>query len=138
MNIFNKYLFVLFILLGLTIPTFAQHKITGRVIDENGEPLPYSHVVLLSPADSTLQYYDVADKKGIYELIRIKPGNYLMQFSFVTKKLVWKNITIPSDLGENFGDTKMEPELMEEVVVTAEYIPIKIAQDTTTFNAKAF
>jgi hypothetical protein len=138
MNIYNKYLFVLFILFGLTIPSLAQHKITGRVIDENGEPLAYSHVVLLSPADSTLQYYDVADKKGTYELIRIKPGNYLMQFSFVTKKLIWKTVTIPSNKGENFGDTKMEPVLTEEVIVTAEYVPIKITQDTTTFNAKAF
>jgi len=132
----NLFLFVL--ILGFVVQGFAQHKIKGRVLDENGEPLLYSHVVLLSPADSTLQYYDVADKKGIYELIRVKPGNYVMQFSFVTKKLVWKNITIPSDLGENFGDTKMNPALMDEVIVTAEYVPIKITQDTTTFNAKAF
>ena len=32
----------------------------------------------------------------------------------------------------------MEPALVGEIVVTAEYVPIKIEQDTTTFNAKAF
>ncbi len=132
------FLFIVVILLGSAIPCFAQHKIKGRIIDENGEPLPYSHVVLLNPADSTLQYYDIADKKGLYELTRIKSGNYLMQFSFVTKKLIYEEVTIPSDLGEDFGDKMMEPALLDEYVVTAEYVPIKIEQDTVTFNAKAF
>ena len=133
-----RFLFIVVILLGSVIPGLAQYKIKGRIIDENSDPLPYAHVVLLNPADSTLQYYDVADKNGLYELIRINPGKYLMQFSFVTKKLIWEEVRIPSSLGENFGDKMMEPALLDEYIVTAEYVPIKIDQDTVTFNAKAF
>ena len=70
------------IALGLSIPCFAQHSIEGRVIDEWGEPLTYAHVVLLDPVDSTLQYYDITDNWGYYQLKGIKPGDYLMQFSF--------------------------------------------------------
>jgi hypothetical protein len=126
------------IILGLAIPSFAQHSIRGRVIDEIGEPLTYANVVLLNPVDSTLLYFDVADKEGYYEIKNIKSDHYLVQYSFVTKKSIYEAITIPSDLGEDFGDKVMEAQPMGEVVVTAEYIPIRFSQDTVSFNAKAF
>ncbi|MCK4578700.1 MAG: outer membrane beta-barrel protein, partial [Candidatus Marinimicrobia bacterium] len=139
-KMFSNYrpLFVIIITLGSSIPLFAQHSIEGRVIDENGEPLTYANVVLLSPADSTLQYFDVADKEGYYHIKNIKPGNYLMQYSFVTKEIIYEKVIIPSDLGEDFGDKVMQTAMMDEVLVTAEYVPIRFNQDTVTFNAKAF
>lgn len=133
------WLFIMVIVSGSSIPCFAQHSIKGRVLDENGEPLTYANVVLLSPADSTLQYYDVADSKGHYQIENIEPGDYLMQFSFVTKEAIYENVTIPSDAGEDFGEKVMKSSAtMDEVVVAAEYIPIQIEQDTVAFNAKAF
>jgi hypothetical protein len=120
------------------IPCFAQHSIKGRVIDENGEPLTYANVVLLDPADSTLLYFDVADKEGYYEIRNVKSDQYIIQYSFVTKKPIYEAITIPSDLGRDLGDKMMEPEPVDGVVVTAEYVPIRFTQDTVAFNAKAF
>lgn len=133
-------LLIILITVGLSIPCFPQHSIKGRVINENGEPLVYAQIVLLNPADSTLQYYDVADKKGNYKIINIKPGKYLMQYSFIGKEIIFEKVTIPSDSGEDFGDKMMKADaVMGEVVsVTAEYVPIQIKQDTVRFNAKAF
>jgi len=131
-------LFISAIMLGSAMPLLGQHSISGRVIDEMGAPLTYSNVVLLSPVDSTLLYFDVADKDGFYSIKKIKAGNYIIQYSFVTKKAIYENITIPSDLGEKIGDKQMEPSLMDEVVVTGEYVPIQFNQDTVSFNARAF
>jgi len=133
-----KWNSILIMILFVTFPCFAQHTITGRVINEDGDPLIYAQIVLLNPADSTLQYFDVADDKGIYEIKRIRPGQYLMQFSFAAKEIIYKSVTIPSESGKNLGDTVMKPALTEEVVVTADYVPIQIKQDTVSFNAKAF
>ncbi|MFC1620453.1 outer membrane beta-barrel protein [Candidatus Neomarinimicrobiota bacterium] len=124
--------------LGFAVPCFAQHSISGRVIDENGAPLTYANVVLLDPADSTLLYFDVADKDGYYQIKNITPNNYVIQYSFVTKKPIYEAVTIPSDLGEDFGDKMMEAEPVDKLVVTAEYVPIRFDQDTVSFNAKAF
>ena len=87
----GKYwpLVIILIILGLAIPSFAQHAIKGRVIDEAGDPLMYAQIVLLNPADSTMQYYDVADKNGHYRIINIKPGHYLMQYSYVGKEIIF-------------------------------------------------
>jgi len=132
-------LFIVVTVSGSFVPCFAQHSIEGRVIDEEGEPLTYANVVLLNPADSTMKYFDVADKEGKYQIRNIKPGDYLMHFSFVTKEAIYEEVTIPSDSGGEFGDTVMKAAAaMDEVVVTAEYIPIQIKQDTVAFNTKAF
>ena len=131
-----RVLFIIAIVLGSSIPCFAQHSIEGRVIDEYGEALPYASVVLLNPADSTLQHYDIADDEGHYKITNIKAGNYLMQYSSVAKEVIYEEVTIPSDF---VGDKVMkEAAMMDEVVVTAEYVPVQIRQDTVTFNAKAF
>lgn len=110
------------------------------MIDERSEPLSYAQIVLLNPADSTLKYYDVSDTKGEYQIKHIKPGPYLMQYSYIGKKIIYENIIIPSERGGDFGDKIMLDEAIEgeAVVVTAEYVPIQVKQDTVVFNAKAF
>ena len=127
-KVYSKILlFIIVVVSGSSIPCFAQHSIKGRVIDEQGEPLTYANVVLLSPADSTMQYFDVTDSKGHFQIKNIKPDNYLMQYSFVTKEVIYEEVTIPSDSGEDFGDKVMKAAAtMDEVVVAAEYIPIQI------------
>lgn len=127
------------LILSLSVTAFAQHSLKGRVINEQGEPLTYANVVLLSPADSTLQYHDIVDQKGLYQIEHIKAGAYLMQFSFVGMAVIYENITVPPEQGENLGDKVLKANaLLDEMVVTAEYVPIEIEQDTVSFNAKAF
>jgi len=41
-------LFIIVIILVSAIPSLAQHKIKGRVINEDGEPLVLAHVVMLN------------------------------------------------------------------------------------------
>ena len=127
------------LIVSFSVPAFAQHSLKGRVIDELGEPLTYANVVLLSPADSTLQYHDIADQRGLYQIKHIKAGEYLIQFSFVGMEIIYENITVPLGQGEDLGDRVLKAKtVLGEMVVTAEYVPIEIEQDTVSFNAKAF
>ena len=47
-----KRIFCLFLALCLLTGAFAQSVLTGRVVDENQQPLPYANIVLLSLPDS--------------------------------------------------------------------------------------
>ncbi|MFC1725415.1 outer membrane beta-barrel protein [candidate division KSB1 bacterium] len=140
MNIKLRIILILLMVLGFTIPGFAQNSIKGRVVDQRGDPLVYATVVLLSPADSTVKYYDVADDKGYYQIKYIESGKYIMQFSFVGMDVIYENVTIPSELGEDFGDKVMKDSenIGETVVITAERIPMEFKRDTVSFNARAF
>ncbi|MCK5147407.1 outer membrane beta-barrel protein [bacterium] len=124
--------------IALSTTALAQHSIKGRLIDEEKQPLPFAHVVLLSPVDSTLKYFDVSDKKGEYEIRHIRAGQYLMQYSFVTKKTVFDKITIPTGSEGKLGDKMLMAAPSQGVIVEAEYVPIQFKQDTVSFNAKAF
>ena len=108
--------------LGSASTCLAQHSIKGRVIDEFDEPLVYATVVLLSPADSTVQYYDISDEEGLYQIENIKPAHYLLQYSLVAKEVIYKDVVVPSDMGEDLGDIIMKTVVLDEMTVTAEYM----------------
>ena len=65
------------ILLGsLSVP--AQNTLKGHVVDQQGEPVPYATVALLTQADSTVVSGTVALDDGSYALVADKGGDLLM------------------------------------------------------------
>ncbi|MCD4769611.1 MAG: outer membrane beta-barrel protein [Bacteroidales bacterium] len=131
---------VLFFLLISSV-TFAQtNSISGNIIGENGEPLTSSTVVLLNPADSTMQYFGISNSSGLFEIKNIKQGNYLMQIAFIGYQTIYKNISFPVENGGDLGFIPMipKPVSLDEVTVTGERIPLKIKQDTIEYDARAF
>lgn len=61
----------------------AQSQISGAIQAENGQPLPFVNVLLLSAADSSLIKGEVSGEDGGYRLKNITPGNYLVMASMV-------------------------------------------------------
>lgn len=120
--------------------THAQNRINGTVLSEEQKPLPSATVVLLNPADSTMEYFGVTNEDGEYFIRNINDGTYLMQYAFVGMQSLFIDIEIPSDKGENMGITimKVKPMDVEQVSVVGEYVPMKFKSDTIEFNAKAF
>ncbi len=133
-----KNLILIIAISCFSISGFGQHFIKGKVIGVNGEPLGYATITLLNPVDSTLKYFGVSNDKGIYQIKNIKTDKYLMQFSFVGMETIYEEVAIPSESGEDLGEKVMKTSMLDEVIVTAEYVPIKFKQDTVEFNAKAF
>ncbi|MBN2417023.1 TonB-dependent receptor [bacterium] len=134
----HKILLIIIFLIGCSPTVYSQNRIFGTVVDQENSPLPYVQVVLLHPADSTLQYYDVSDKTGDWEIAHIRSGDYLLQYSFVTKKTVFEPLSLTAGIGVDLGIQVMEAADLKGATVTAEYVPIQFKQDTVTFNAKAF
>ena len=46
-------LFCLYFFMGVAVQLQAQVTVTGKVIDEQQQPVPYANIVLLSLPDST-------------------------------------------------------------------------------------
>ena len=129
-----------FLLLSLSLTAFSQsNNLSGEVLDETGSPLPSSTVVLLDPADSTMQYFSITGTEGNFEIKGVKKGDYLMQAAFIGHQTYYKDIEIPYNNGE-IGAILLKPNpvAMQGVQVTAERIPLKVNQDTLEYDAKAF
>lgn len=135
----KNYLIILFLLLAG--PIFAQTQtITGKMVDEEGNPLPSATAVLLDPADSTLAFFGISDADGYYAIKDAKQGSYILQFAYIGHETKYYHISIPLENNGQRGVEALAPRSVDvdEVKVTAEYIPIQIRRDTLEFNAKAF
>ena len=51
--------------------------VSGKVIDENGDPMPYVNVVLLSLPDSAFVQGNVTDEQGMFRIVTNKNDGLL-------------------------------------------------------------
>jgi hypothetical protein len=134
-----RYCLIL-ILSGISFLAAAQtYPLTGDVLNEKGEPMVYSTVVLLNPTDSTMAFFGIANQQGHFDIKNIKKGDYLLQTALLGYQTFSKQISIPFD-GNSVGSIilKLKPVNLNEVKVVGENIPMWIKKDTVEFNAKAF
>ena len=50
----------------------------GKVVDENGEPIPYATVAVLSPADSTVVCGVVTQEDGTFNIVTSETDGIMM------------------------------------------------------------
>jgi len=117
-----------------------SYRLKGQILDENAKPLLSAAVVPLDPADSTMLYFSVTGNDGMFGLNNVKTGSYLLQASIVGYSTLYRNMSIPSQTGEDVGTIIMIPKVykVDDVVVSRERIPLKMNRDTIEYDARAF
>ena len=87
--------------------------VSGKIIDENGDPMPYVNVVMMSMPDSAYVQGGITDEQGKFYLTALQNGG-LVKVSY----LGYKTAYIISN-GIDLGTITMQPEatLLGEVVV---------------------
>jgi ferric enterobactin receptor len=58
---------------------FAQNKISGKIIDDQGKALPFVNVLLLKKADSSLVKAAISENDGAFVLSEAPDGAYLLR-----------------------------------------------------------
>ena len=131
------------ILLLCSIHLTAQNNYTvkGTVQDSTDQALEAASVVLLNAKDSILISFGLTNKKGAFQLDRIKKGNYVLQITYVGYGTFAKGLDVEGtnstiDVGTVALNSNINK--LAEVTVTAEFIPIVIKKDTIEYTADAF
>ena len=103
----------------------AAQTVSGKLIDENKQPLPYANVVLLSLPDSTFVTGTVTAEDGTFSLNTTTP-NQLVRISSIGYNTVYKPVQ-PANLGviQLTSDTQQ----LGEVVVKADLPKIRVKGD---------
>ena len=74
----NKFVMALAACCLLHTAAWAQCVLTGRVSDENGQPLPGANVRILET-----QLGSATDEQGTYRITNVKPGAYTLKVTYI-------------------------------------------------------
>ena len=120
---------VLTVLLSTFFLNASAQSFTGKVVDENDEPLAYANVVLHNE-DSTYIAGTVTDTCGVFTL-HSDPDASILQVSFISYRTQYLAIK-----DNDFGIIKMEPdaEMLGKAVVSAILPKTKIVGDAFVTN----
>ena len=124
-----KHLLVI-VLCVCSIGQLMAQSITGKVVDEKQEPIPYASCVLMNASDSTFVAGAVSNLEGVFNL-DVQEASYIIQISYLGYKT--KEITCSSgDLGTIVLDVDIQT--LDEVVVKGERPLVKMENNRLTYN----
>ena len=104
--------------IATTMPLSAMNQdVDGKVIDENGQPLPNVNVVLLAP-DSTFVQGAVTDDQGMFKIISSENGS-LLKVTSISYETRFIPLT-PSTSSLLTIQMKEDTEMLDEVVVKSQ------------------
>ncbi|MFK8059889.1 MAG: TonB-dependent receptor [Polaribacter sp.] len=114
MKYFTTNLFILFF--GI-LSTFSQHKINGKIVDEENQPLPFANIILYEIGSKENPKGTVSNDNGRYSFDKVASGKYKIEISmlgFETQKI--KEFELNSNKIFNIT-LKEESTTLNEVVI---------------------
>lgn len=119
----------------LASTTFAQVRVSGQVLDESSEAVPYAAVALYNTADSALVVGGATNENGAFT-IEAAEGNYYLQVSFLSyEKKTISNISVAKK-PVSVGTIQLTASAvaLDAVEITAEKSSIELKLDKRIFN----
>ncbi len=110
----------------------TDRRLTGTIIDEEGLPLPYANVAVLSPQDSTLLSGGVSNESG-YFAVPYETEQVLARITYIGYKTVYR-LCSKSEV----GTIKMQPDsyTLNGVVVQGERPKVQLQGNSLIMNVE--
>ncbi|MBK7787896.1 MAG: TonB-dependent receptor [Saprospiraceae bacterium] len=118
-----------------------KYTVKGLIQDNEKTPLIGASVVLLNPVDSVLVAFGTSDEKGLFEIKNVKSDSFKIQITYLGFGTLEKIIFVGGEnaiLDQGAITMFAADNMLDEVVVKSEYIPIAIKKDTIEYNADAY
>lgn len=113
---------------------FSQINITGKVVDEDANPLPLVNIALFQADDSTFLKGNITEEDGSFEINLSQNGTYFLTLSYVG----YQEKSMPFSQSTDFGNIRLElqAETLEDVVITSQRPMIQREQDKLIVNVE--
>lgn len=107
---------ILFLLLCRLVALVNAQSLTGKITDENNQPVAYANVVLLSLPDSTFLQGTISDEQGLFSLPATDSKSKVIQISCIG----YKKLSCPCTNGA-LGTFSLPGDavILNETVITA-------------------
>lgn len=123
----------LFMLIGSFLPVcISAQTVSGKLVDENSQPLPYANVVLLSLPDSTFVSGTISGEDGAFSM-KATSENQIVKISSIGYKTVYRP-TNPANIGT--VQLVSDAQMLGEVVVKADLPVTRMKNDALETNVE--
>lgn len=133
----KKFSFTFLTLFLLTTLSFGQTdgNITGKILDQEGQPLPSASVAIYDSTQSNILTGQSSNKNGTFS-IEIDPGQYVLKITYVSFQPSIKNVRVQSGETTDLGTITMAPssQNLGEVFVRAESSQMQMNFDKRVFQ----
>jgi opacity protein-like surface antigen len=131
---------ILFILsFVFTQSILSQTCISGKILDNENQPVINAPVLLKTEKDSTLFKGAISDDQGSFYFERLPQGNYFIEIDYIgMQKYTSGRIEFMDQNPINLGDISLlqNSQLMNEVTVTSKRSILEVKPDRTVFNVQ--
>ena len=110
----------------------TEHHLTGTIIDENRQPVPYANIYLLHPSDSTLIGGGVSNEAGVF-VIPYELPTVLARVSFVGYRTTYR---LCSKEQVGFIQIKPEAQTIKGILVTGERPKVQLQGNSLVMNVE--
>ena len=122
----------IFLLLFTPLVALSQIEINGTIKDGDNNPLAFANVEIYDEKGIELISYTICNEFGHYKLnsstgIRTFRVSFIGYENFEEKKDIFSDQTISFNL-------KIDPQIIDNVIVTAKALDLIIKEDTTDYN----
>ena len=127
---------VYLLVIALSIFTIGAQTISGKIIDDENQPIPAAVASLFKEDGKTFVKAVISNDNGIFTIKNVKEGTYKL----VIEILGFQKYTSESfaflNTDKDFGVIRLSEtaESLEEVTVTAEKPMVEVKADKTVFN----
>ncbi|NDV42089.1 outer membrane beta-barrel family protein [Flagellimonas sediminis] len=127
---------VLLVILTANALSGQTFKISGKVVDEQDQIIPFANILLLKAADTTFVKGTSADDNGFFTLLDVEPNLYLLQASYVGRGSEPRALDIKTDVSLGALIIPLETNELDEVVVTAQRPKLQKLPDRLVFSVE--
>ena len=110
----------------------TEHHLTGTIIDENPQPVPYANIYLLHPSDSTVIGGGVSNEAGVF-VIPYELPTVLARVSFVGYRTTYR---LCSKEQVGFIQIKPEAQTIKGILVTGERPKVQLQGNSLVMNVE--
>jgi hypothetical protein len=135
----SKTLFLIVSLLFAGFFSSAQtYMVSGRLLDANGQGVPYGSIALSDRIDTSTIQFSIAKEDGSFTMKGVATGDYIIIAASVGYEVEHKFVTIDSDWSNFKLEMTSSDISMKEVMVRAKKIPVLMNGDTVIYNSSSF
>ena len=135
----SKTLFLIVSLLFVGFFSSAQtYTVSGRLLDANGQGVPYGSIALSDRIDTSTIQFSIAKEDGSFTMKGVATGDYIIIAASVGYEVEHKFVTIDSDWSNFKLEMTSSDISMKEVMVRAKKIPVLMNGDTVIYNSSSF